>query len=71
MKAWTYQEITAKAEEEIIRQLESAKKHADNPGRARHYENMADGVFFFWNDLTMGWRKDNSDENRLRALVGN
>jgi hypothetical protein len=69
MKTWTYEEITTYAEKEIISFMEAAKILKDKPYKADDYHSLAQGVFFLWNGLTMGWRSNNGDEERLKALL--
>ncbi len=66
-KSWTYSELTAVAEDKIIRLMELSDRQ-ERPETASFIELIAYGVYDGWFSVTCGYMKQ-GDNNRLRALT--
>ena len=64
-KCWTYNQVTAAAEDSIKSSMGLASRDEES---RRTFESFAYGAYSFWSNLTMGWQKEGDDE-RLRALT--
>lgn len=63
-----YAELTARAEKKISDLMLKAKV-IRNRDMARSHEDWAYGAFLLWDSLTIGWRYDEADHDRLLALT--
>ena len=69
-KQWTYSDVTEQAEISIHRLMESAAKDsaATDSDRCLFYRTAAWGVWYGWNQLTMGCQEQ-GDTQRLEAMT--
>lgn len=64
-KDWSYKDLTTAAETEIKIAIHLANT---TPALWEQYMAQAQGIYWFWNGLTMGWQEA-GDGERLRRLA--